>query len=856
MIVMTREDMQLRGISTIEDAIRSLPQNFATLNATAGSARQGQGLGNDLGQLSINLRGLGDGNTLVLVNGRRRVQSAALDNGAVNLNGIPFSAIERIEVIPDGASAIYGSDAQAGVINFILRDDYAGSETSLRQEIGAHEGDSRTIEQTLGYTWNGGGITGTLSYREGESVDSRKAGHTTADYRSLGGSDHRSPFSQPGRVFVGLSPPPWGRLLGSLPAGDDGTQGVVDKLSPDNTVPYDYVALGPKATAKTESLTGHLSTNHEFFDGRVKWFGELQYADNESDDHGVVSQYTVYPTAANPYNDISQRFPGERVTVQFVFAAETEAGLLPNSSAESGQKNLTLTTGAEIELPFRDWVSSFSVSDGGEDSYVGLESINHNLIMARAAGVDAQGNPIPPAEIINPFGNGTAQNPSALEGVVVLDSGEGSFVRPKTNKSDQNDYELTLDGTLFELPGGSSTFVLGGERRTETLDFSTDISKGQFIAVIKPERDIESWFAEWGLPFVTEKNSLPGVHSLGIKLAARRESASFSGPFDGPGAPVIEKSFSHLAPKVDFTWRPVKSLNVRASLGESSVAPRTNELFGRVLFEFPFAIVDPARPELGQQFPIMRLASGNSDLEPEISKNLSAGIDWTPGGALEGLGVGLTLIEIDVEDRIGNLSFNQLNLLFEVPGGVEYAPDGTVAYLNLAPVNLARVDSRSVDLAIDYRRDTNYGLVSAGLDVTWTDSLKEWAAPGSEPVETVGTADGPDRYRATGFVGLSRGPLSVVLTGHYTPTYDAPLSFPGSTTTGIQERVGSYLTWDLTGRYVFEESGWEVHLGGRNLLDEDFPFFDSRSAPYDGKRVDTRGRLIHFQVKKIFDLPI
>ena len=175
-IVMTREDMQLRGISTIEDAIRSLPQNLATLNATAGSGRQGQGLGNDLGQLSINLRGLGDGNTLVLVNGRRRVQSAALDNGAVNLNGIPFSAIERIEVIPDGASAIYGSDAQAGVINFILRDDYAGSETSLRQEISAHEGDSRTIEQTLGYTWNGGGITGALSYREGESVDSRKAG--------------------------------------------------------------------------------------------------------------------------------------------------------------------------------------------------------------------------------------------------------------------------------------------------------------------------------------------------------------------------------------------------------------------------------------------------------------------------------------------------------------------------------------------------------------------------------------------------------------------------------------------------------------------------------------------------------
>ena len=125
MFVLTREDIKQRGFGSFEDVIRALPQNFSTVNA--GAARDNSINSLDaMGQSMVNLRGFGVSSTLVLVNGRRWPQASSFGNGAANINGLPFSAIERVEVLTDGASAIYGADAQAGVVNFIMRDDYEG----------------------------------------------------------------------------------------------------------------------------------------------------------------------------------------------------------------------------------------------------------------------------------------------------------------------------------------------------------------------------------------------------------------------------------------------------------------------------------------------------------------------------------------------------------------------------------------------------------------------------------------------------------------------------------------------------------------------------------------------------------
>ena len=199
--VLTREQIKQRGFGSVEDVMRALPQNLSTVNA--GAARDNSINSVDaMGQSMVNLRGFGVQSTLVLVNDRRWPQASSFGNGAANVNGLPFSAIERVEVLTDGASAIYGADAQAGVVNFILREDYQGGESMVRYDMAAHEGDARRVEQTLSTNWEGGRATLSVSYSENAAVDNKKAGFTSSDYSSRGGADNRL---QPGGFFFARS---------------------------------------------------------------------------------------------------------------------------------------------------------------------------------------------------------------------------------------------------------------------------------------------------------------------------------------------------------------------------------------------------------------------------------------------------------------------------------------------------------------------------------------------------------------------------------------------------------------------------------------------------------------------------
>ena len=845
--VMTREDMAVRGIASIEDAVRSIPQNYSEVNAAATLDNSLNSVGT-IGQSAIDLRALGRG-TLVLVNGRRWVQSSTFGDGTANLNGIPFNALERIEVLPDGASAIYGADAQAGVINFILRDNFVGGETSVRQDVGANDGDVLKFDQTLGLTWRGGRAMAVIGYQENDPVNRRKAGLTTLDFRPLGGSDQRTTlFSQPGRVGYGFP----GRLfqfitLGSLPPGDDGTGGVAGRLSPANLTPVDSAMNG--ATAVSDSLTAYLQASHGLRDGTVELYAELNYSDNSSHTTGdaVAGVYTVPPT--NPYNDVPP-FPPFVVTVGYVFDAETRAGLMPPRSNEGGQTNTTATLGATAELPWADWNLDYATTFGAEDAYFGFVAADVELLNQRLAGVDGNGNPLPMEEIINPFGDGSAQSPAAVEGLVGVVTAAGPAAA-NTNTASQRGHLLTLDGGLFDLPGGVSQIALGAEIRTETLDYSTDQSRATLITVLKPEREAVSVFGEWSFPLVAEHNGIAGVHSLGLKLAVRADDYSFEGPFDGPGTPLSEKSFNHTSPKVDIAWHPVESLKIRASWGESFVPPLTRDLFSSTNGPFNFVrVVDPENPGAGLQFPDAYF-TGNPDLTPEVADNLSAGFDWEPAGFLEGLSVAATYVDIDIADRVGRaitIAFEQPELLFEISGMVERAPDGSIARLNLLPVNIAARHSRSVDATISYGFDTALGSFRVGLDATYTDFLRDTTLPGAASTDLHGTPNGPERIKGRGFVNLSRGDLTVNLNANYSDSYHNP-SF------AAPHDVDSYLTFDLTGSYRFGGSGWQINAGSRNLFDADFPFFNGAGTPWDPRRVDTRGRIIYLQVKKSYDLP-
>ena len=176
-VSITRADIEARGLRSVEDVLRYVPQNFSGI--TSGGRADERSPGLDGGVVTVNLRGLGEGSTLVLVNGKRIAASPATAGTFTDVSTIPFSAIERVEILTDGASAIYGSDAVGGVINFILRQEYRGLQPRVRYENSSSGGDSVTLETTGGMSWGSGNLTGSLSFEQADPANFFQAGMPT-----------------------------------------------------------------------------------------------------------------------------------------------------------------------------------------------------------------------------------------------------------------------------------------------------------------------------------------------------------------------------------------------------------------------------------------------------------------------------------------------------------------------------------------------------------------------------------------------------------------------------------------------------------------------------------------------------
>ena len=859
-VVMTREQIRQRGYGTVEDIVRGLPQNYSETNSATVLDNTIHSI-DAQGQATVNLRGFGNNATLVLVNGRRWVQGSTVNrlgaNGAVNINGIPFGAIERVEILTGGASAIYGADAQAGVVNFILRDTYSGAESTARIEMGAHDGDSRRLEQNIAFNWRGGNATLSLGYSEKDPVSRRKAGFTSSDFRPLGGSDRRTQpgtsghRGQPGVISYGISQAGFTvpvLPLGALPQGDDGAAGVFLGLSPANLVPYDSLALGnPPVTSEGDSYFGHLSLSQTFLDQRLTAYADISVNYSDSFSLTGVPQVTAVVPYSNPYNDI---FPHPLfVTVaSYAFAAEVAAGILQAPARRSDQDQKAFTLGVNGELPFGDWVGDFSISSGRNHADFYNDGLDTALLAERLAGVDSSGNTRPMNQVVNLFGNGAAQNAEAVEGLI----SSASAITSRSS-SEQDDYLVSANGSVFDLPAGSAQMAVGGEYRTEELDYRPDPNRSRIFSLPNPERKINSYFAELGLPLVGESNRFRGVESLWARLAMRYDDYSFSGPFEGAGASRSEKTFDNVSLKAEFMWSLTPAFRLRAAWSESFVPPSVNDLFGFQFGPFQFyRIVDIENPAAGVQVPNAYLG-GNPDLKPEVSDTLAFGFDWIPRGALSGLNLSVTWFDTKFKDRIGSgalLLFTAPELVFEVPNMVVRDAQGLIERLNIFSINIASRVSESLDATLQYAFDTGpWGAFTLGVDATFTALLQEVSFPGGAPLDLHGTLQGPERWKARGFLGWDRANATLGLAMNYSSSYAVPAW------AAPQTRVENHMTLDLTGSYQFGDSGWKLYAGARNITNRKFPFLNGvGGSPWDPRRVDTRGRVLHLEIRKTYDL--
>ena len=836
--VFTMTDMERMGINSVEGLVRALPQNYAGHTQT--SAIDNSSSVGTLGVATANLRGLGSDGTLVLINGRRTASTPTIQGSNINLNSIPFSAIERVEVLTDGAAAIYGGDAVAGVINFILRQGYDAEEKlALRYTSGAHGGNSMYVAPSFGVGWGSGSLSGSLRIESIEPVVAAKTGFTTLDYRSLGGSDQRSPPGpfHPLIIRNALTFQP----LGGVDPSRDGTVPVtLADISMANLAPWDSVPT--HLTDERESTTAFVSIEQRLAES-VDGYVEFNYASYESyAERGGIFARNAFVPPSNAFNNT-----GVPLIAGYRFQTETERGLIEPSTNQSATDSYGVVLGVIADLPFRNWQVDSFVKYAQEEAWIrAFDGPGATELAARLADSN-------PATALNLFGDGSQQTEAAVANLFEVSTHPWSL--PTTDTNDTTQYSISANGNLFSLPGGNIAGVLGYDYRKDSRTFSGYLATT--LLETSPEREVNALYSEVMIPIVGDGNSMLGIYALEFRAAARWEEYVINGPFGGVGSSNEQREFAETSPSIGIAWHLAPGLKIRANAGDTFKAPRLDQLFGapdpRVTF---FSTIIPgylARagvfvdPETGSPFGVYPTNfGGNPDLKPEVSDTLTVGFDYAPEGILNGLRISATYSEIDTQQVVASTS----SVLFDVAEafvGVAAGRDasGNIVQWNLFPVNFSLETARAADLDVSYDFDPDWGHVQLGASGTYTYERSLTFLPGAEAVESQETLNGPDRLKYRAWFAWSNGPWAATLNMNHSSDYENNIS-------RVQDRVDAYTWFDLTGSYEFGE-GWRLDGGIRNLTDADFPFVDQRQ-PFDPRRVDIMGRTTYLEVSKSLDL--
>ena len=853
--VITRPEIDARGLTSTEDIVRYLPQNFSTI--TNGGSLDGRSPRFQIGSVTINLRGLGEGSTLVLVNGRRLAASPAESGTFTDVSTLPFSAIERVEVMTDGASAVYGSDAVGGVVNFVMKKDYRGSETSVRYENSSSGGHRRVVEQTLGVSWGTGNVTASASYREEDPVFARDAGlDTDGDYREQGGRLYPNTFGQPGVILrfglPSIAPP--NTTYGILPDGD-GTN-----FSPEDVVwvsneevatqsgNFNLLQRGLSANAPGEAIPAseHLSA----YVSAIQEIGENltlslsgTYARQDSIQAAVGASFSAVVPASNYYNPF-----GEPVYIAYAFEREISDGRLAGFARTTDLDRVNLSAALTWDTPLEGWTAIFSANYGKDNPYGGYPgSFNYNGPEFRAALASSD-----PAEAINPFGDGTVQRATLNE--------FSEYATRGAREGSQRVVGLSLSGSPLELAGGPVELAVGAEMRTDTLDFDSFLLNPFTFRVpdapeIVPESENTAWFVEFSVPLVGNANSRPGIERLSLYAAGRYDEYEIEGPFEGVLQPGSTRKFDDFVTKLGVVYYPMESLKLRATWGQAFLAATLPELFSPVNEYTFFRFLDPLNPiENGGPFASVfptTVLGGNPDLQPQTSETTTLGFEYTPA-TVPGLFLSLTWSKTEFEGLIGSLNgafgwppVYAFENWQQFPDLVRRDADGVLTYLSLQSINLSARTSEAVDFDARYTFDTTLGDFAVGVLATNTLTLETVSGPGVDPVAQEGTNQGPVELKGSTYVDWSREPWGANLTVNRTGSYE-------NINVGVSRTdVDGYTTVDLQGTYTPSESGWRITAGVQNIFDADFPFFDSYRG-VDSAHVDFRRRIAFVDIVKEF----
>ncbi|MFG6447601.1 TonB-dependent receptor [Roseateles sp. BYS180W] len=716
--VISADELRSTGINTAEGALAKI----AASQSTQGSSQTiGSGTG---GVAYANLRGLGANKTLVLLNGRR-VASFAFSSAGVDLNSIPFAALDRVEVLRDGASAIYGTDAIGGVINFITKKDYRGGDVAFSYAKPQDEGGVKR-----GLTLSGGfGDLESQGFNLWASVDRQDNERIRAIWRDFGATGlipERGVLKTSGTTFpANLSQ---GEIAGNPTAAAGCKPPFSVRLTPTaTTCRFDYTAF-IDIVPDTRLTTGLIKGTAKVGDHYIS----LEHIASKNENTARVAPDPVtgvsVPTTSPYY---PSTFPGLDLTKPVTVGWRmTPAGARTNKSIVDAQRTALTTDGSIGNWDYRAGLLH-ATSKGKQTIVDGY--VNKSLI---AKGL-ADGK-------LNPFGDADAAALALIDAAKIRDT--YSRATGKTTSFDFNASTL-----LGKLPGGQLGLSVGAEYRKESYrnDSVDDIvnnvpSLGASAYHVGGKRNVSALSTEFLVPIVKE---------LELTVAGRIDKYSDFG--------------STYNPKIALRFTPIKSLNIRTSFNTGFRAPSLDEVFGPQAITYtqdPYD--DPllcpngkvangglATRDCGQQGQL--LTGGNLNLKPEKSKTFSLGVAFEP---VKDLTASVDYWNIRITDSISAVAEQALfadpakyaNRYFrckDLPAATqaladrcqgEWAGSNALAYVKALNDNLGGVKTDGFDLALGYGFKSALGQFQLGLESTYVRSYEYQRDKGDPYVQNAG----------------------------------------------------------------------------------------------------------------------
>jgi iron complex outermembrane recepter protein len=926
--IITRDDIDREGISSPEQLMMLLtsagngPDNLASNADVVAGAQRGNN-----GASSANLRGQGSAGTLVLFNGRR-VAAHGLNGGSVDINQIPFAAIERVDVLKDGASAIYGTDAIGGVINYITRKDFQGFNAQTAVDI-TEAGGSEIFRASLlgGYGdlgTQGFNIMASLSWSDNKALEGEDRDWVNGfqPNRGLSIDTRGTPFATvfPLNASVATGANPNGSLLGGT--GTTLTSGINQRApflpgsttvfanggvntldlpggagcnSVDGMEAYDAALWNnPSAAFACAWDTGRAVvlqqpiTKYNFVSRAVARFGDHEIAfeallsnsvsakrfSNPQFSSGALTSATttshsnfLYPlndatraTYNQVYTSLLSVFPTLGAPVGAVQPAGSRYGL-PIAyrwrCIECGQREIETTTDTAryaitADGPLAaDWEyrTGLSFAKSESSSLLGSGYYYRNSSALLPEGKIGIVNALNRGNINVFLPPGQTQTAAALAD---LEAASARGVTLYGGEFTVSQFDGSISGPLFELPGGKMYAAVGFDLREENYSFNGDTRTAQAEIFLAPFDNANALTGKTrNISAIYGELMLPLIKGMELTLAARRDAYTGFGTTTNP--------------KVSIKYRPIDPLLFRGSYNTGFRVPSFNQIFNGVqLIAFPGAtLADPltcpgglpdvTKPGCAVINPDIA-NGGRSDLGPEKAEQWSFGFVWEPSANFS---ASLDWWSIARSDTIILPSVTQLRDNFAYfPEAFIRDASGRVVVIDARWSNAGESETEGVELSLRGRGNIWGGQWSSGVDGTYL--LKKRSrllplAPWSASEVGVFTFNGDLglQWKHNAFVTYRHGDWSASLSQIYRDSYTNG-KLPGVANGSVKppevvEEVESYITYNTSVSYRGFKN-FTITAGIKNLLDQDPPFaitYDSNGGSggnWEPRVADPRGR--------------